>query len=71
VVSSEKNNLSNHFYSTLEEEERGIWGGGRSPFAVLIALQYTREALAELIKARTAEACAHCSVLLFKVAGLH
>jgi len=54
VFSSEKNNLSNHFSSTSEEEEKG-WRGKKGPFAVLIALRCTCESGAELIKAGAAE----------------
>lgn len=47
MVSSEKNNLSNHFYSTLEEEERGK-RRREALFAVLLALQLLGEALLSL-----------------------
>ena len=57
VVSSEKNNLSNHFYSTLEGEERGK-GREKSPFAVLIALPCLREALFSLSKLTQPGPCA-------------
>lgn len=57
VVSSEKNNISNHFYSTLEGEERGT-GREKSPFAVLIALQCLREAPLSLSKLTQPGPCA-------------
>ena len=57
MVSSEKNNISNHFYSTLEGEERGK-GREKSPFAVLIALQCLREAPLSLSKLTQPGPCA-------------
>ena len=57
MVSSEKNNISNHFYSTLEGEERGK-GREKIPFAVLIALQRLQEAPLSLSKLTQLGPCA-------------
>lgn len=55
MVNSEKNNLSNHFYSTLEEEERGK-GGGEKPFCGFNCFAASGGDSAQLIKAHTADA---------------
>lgn len=61
VSSSEKNNLSNHFYSTLEEQERGM--GREKPFCDLIAYSVCVRLSLSLSKLTQLRPRAHCLVL--------
>lgn len=68
MVNSEKNNLSNHFYSTLEEEEREK--GGRKPFCSFNCFAASRGDSAQLIKAHTADAlCSWLSAASLELLG--